>query len=157
MARPGLETISPGVLAAAGAAVGFAGSAVLTKRLTRTESVTTILFWLTVMQSVFGLICAGIDGAIALPSPASWPWLVVIGCAGLMAHFCLTTALSLAPATVVIPLDFARLPVIAIVGMLLYDEPLEMAVLVGALLIFGANYFNVYVERRANARAVSRG
>ncbi len=155
VARPTLDTLSPGVLAAATAAIGFAGSAVLTKRLTRNESVTSILFWLTVMQACFGVICAGLDGSITAPSAATWPWLAVIGCAGLIAHFCLTTALSLAPATVVIPLDFARLPVIAVVGMALYGEPLETAVFAGAALIFGANYLNVYTESRKTASAVS--
>ena len=45
------------------------------------------------------------------------------------AHFCLTTALTLAPAAVVIPFDFIRLPAIAVVGLLLYNEPLDGFVL----------------------------
>ncbi len=156
VARPTLDTISPGVVAAAAAAIGFAGSAVMTKRLTRTDSVTKILFWLTVMQAAFGFVCAGIDARIAVPSPASWPWLIVIGTGGLIAHFCLTKALSLAPATVVIPLDFARLPVIAVVGMVLYGEALDWPVFVGAAIIFAANYFNVFSESRRNLPAVAR-
>ena len=146
VARPGLDTLSPGLLAAAAAAIGFAGSTLATKRLTRTESVTSILFWLTVMQSVFGLVCAAMDGRVTVPSAPNWPWLGVIALAGLFAHFCLTQALSLAPATVVIPLDFARLPVIAVVGMVLYDEPLEALVFVGAAVILAANYANVWAE-----------
>ncbi|MDG2452467.1 MAG: EamA family transporter, partial [Paracoccaceae bacterium] len=59
-------------------------------------------------------------------------------------HFCLTKALGLAPATVVMPIDFARLPVIAIIGLLVYSEPLEWAVMLGAILIFLANYLNVW-------------
>jgi drug/metabolite transporter (DMT)-like permease len=148
VARPTVETLTPGLIAAALAAIGFAGSAVFTRLLTRTETITCILFWLTVMQAVFGLICAGFDGDIALPSPASLPWLVVIGCAGLVAHFCLSTALSLAPATVVMPIDLARLPIIAVVGMALYGEPLELLVFVGAAVIFAANYLNIWTESR---------
>ncbi|MBS0122682.1 DMT family transporter [Thetidibacter halocola] len=148
VARPSPETFHIGLVAAALAAVGFAGSAVFTRRLTRTESITSILFWLTVMQAAFGLICAGIDGDIALPASSSWPWVIVIACAGLVAHFCLTTALSLAPATVVMPIDFARLPVIALVGMALYAEPLDALVLIGAAIIFGANYANILIETR---------
>ncbi|KUF11732.1 DMT family transporter [Pseudoponticoccus marisrubri] len=146
--RPSPETVQFGQLTAALAAIGFAGSAVFTRLLTRTEKITSILFWLTVMQAVFGLVCAGIDGAIALPEPASWPWVVVIAFAGLVAHFCLTTALSLAPATIVMPIDFARLPVIAIVGMLLYAEALDPFVFLGALIIFAANYANIWYETR---------
>ena len=63
-------------------------------------------------------------------------------------HFCPTTALQLAPATVVAPLDFARLPLIAVVGMVFYGEALEIAVFAGALIIFIANYLNIRAEQR---------
>jgi len=149
VARPTADTISIGLIAAGIAAIGFAGSAVFTRKLTQTETVTSILFWLTVMQAVFGLICAGYDGDIARPAASSWPGVIVIACAGLFAHFCITKALTLAPATVVIPIDFARLPVVAIVGMLLYAEPLDPMVFLGAALIFAANYLNILKETRA--------
>jgi drug/metabolite transporter (DMT)-like permease len=141
--RPGSAPVSPGLIAAALCAIGFAFSAIFTRRLTRTQSITCILFYLTVMQAIFGLICAGYDGDIALPNAATLPWLVLIGCAGLFAHFCLTTALSLAPASVVMPIDFARLPAIAIVGALVYAEPLDPFIFLGAALIFGGNYLNI--------------
>jgi drug/metabolite transporter (DMT)-like permease len=148
VARPGPETINAGTLAAAAAALGFAGSILATKRLTRTERLTCILFWMTLTQIVFGLICAGVDGDIALPSPVSLPWLVVIGCAGLMAHVCLTTALSIAPATLIAPVDFLRLPLIAVIGLMVYGEAIDAAVLIGAAVIFGANYLNLWHETR---------
>ncbi|MGX9350282.1 DMT family transporter [Shimia sp. W99] len=148
VARPTPETFEIGQLTAAVAAIGFALSALFTRKLTRTQTITCILFYLTVMQAVFGLICAGYDGDITLPSLASMPWLVLIGCAGLLAHFCLTTALRLAPATVVMPIDFIRLPLIAIVGMLLYQEPVDLFVVIGALLIFGGNYLNIWSQTR---------
>jgi drug/metabolite transporter (DMT)-like permease len=141
--RPGSAPVSPGLIAAALCAIGFAFSAIFTRRLTRTQSIPCILFYLTVMQAIFGLICAGYDGDIALPNAATLPWLVLIGCAGLFAHFCLTTALSLAPASVVMPIDFARLPAIAIVGALVYAEPLDPFIFLGAALIFGGNYLNI--------------
>ncbi|HBM58409.1 MAG TPA: EamA family transporter [Citreicella sp.] len=153
VARPSPDTLSPGLIAAALAALGFAGSAVFTRRLTRSVSTLNILFWLTAMQAVFGLICAGIDGDIALPPLTAWPAVGVIAVAGLVAHFCLTTALSLAPAAVVMPIDFARLPVIALVGMLLYAEPLDPFVLLGAAVIFAANYGNILRETRSARKA----
>lgn len=152
VARPSPETLNTGTFAAAAAAIGFAGSILMTKRLTRTETLTCILFWMTLMQIVMALICAGRDGAIALPSAATLPWLVVIGCAGLVAHFCLTTALSIAPATLIAPVDFLRLPLIAIIGLLVYGERIELAVILGALIIFGANYLNLWHETRRPPR-----
>ena len=146
--RPTGDSLNFGVITAALSAIGFAGSAIFTKKLTRSETITCILFYLTAMQAVFGLICAGYDGDIAIPSIASLPWLVLIAFAGLLAHFCLTTALSLAPATVVMPVDFIRLPVIATVGMLFYAEAIDVWVFVGAAIIFAGNYMNIWSETR---------
>lgn len=153
IARPGAAQIHPGQVAAALAAIGFAGSALFTRRLTRHEAITSILFWLTAMQTAFGLICSLADGAMALPSAATAPWLVLIGCAGLGAHFCLTRALALAPAALVIPMDFLRLPVIAVIGALVYAEALDPFVLLGAAVILGANLYNIRAATRSPTSA----
>ncbi len=94
------------------------------------------------MQTVFGLVCAGLDGDIALPRAEALPWVAIVGVCGLTAHLSVTSALRCAPASVVSPMDFARLPVIAVVGMLVYDEPLEVAVFAGAALILAGNLLN---------------
>ena len=148
VARPSVETFELGLVAAATAAIFFAFTIMLTKRLTRDNTILSILFFLTTIQLFLGLITTGYDGVIAMPNAQSLPYLVLIGCAGLLAHFCLTNALSIAPATVVVPLDFARLPVIAIVAMILFDEPLEIWIFVGAAIIFAANYLNIWNETR---------
>ncbi|MYM53868.1 DMT family transporter [Thalassovita mangrovi] len=148
VARPGAAPLEFGQAAAAMAAIGFACTAIFTRKLTKRESIISILVYLTVMQAVFGVVCAGYDGDIALPSMQSAPWLVLIGCAGLLAHFCLTTALSLAPASVVMPIDFTRLPIVAVVGMLVYGEVIDIWVAIGALVIFAGNYLNIWGETR---------
>jgi len=149
--RPWEFGISFGVTTAALSAVAFAWTTLMTKKLTRTESVTCVLFYLTVMQAVFGVVCAGYDGDIAVPSMTALPYVMVIALCGLLAHFCITTALALAPATVVIPVDFARLPVIAVIGMLAYGEALDIMVLAGAVLIFVGNYSNILHETRGQS------
>ena len=149
VARPGAATISPGLIAAATAALGFAGSLLFTKLLTRHVTTTCILFWLTVMQAVMGILMAGYDGDIALPSSATLPYVIIIGIAGLLAHLCITNALSIAPATVVVPLDFLRLPIIALVGMAVYGEALDPWVLLGSFVILSANYLNIRHESRS--------
>ena len=149
--RPWEYGVSFGITTAALSAVAFAWTTLMTKKLTRTESVTCVLFYLTVMQAVFGVICAGYDGDIAIPSPTALPYVMVIALCGLLAHFCITSALSVAPATVVIPVDFARLPVIAVIGMLAYGEALDILVLAGAVLIFVGNYSNILHETRGQS------
>jgi len=148
VARPSPDTISPGLIAAASSAVFFALSVMYTRLLTRTETVLCIMFWLTLMQAAFGIIFSAWDGDMVAPTAQTLPWLVLIGLAGLLAHYCLTSALAIAPATVVVPIDFVRLPTIAIVGMLLYGEALDAWVFVGATVIFAANYANIWYANR---------
>lgn len=153
VARPfGHGALNLGILCAFGAAFGFAGSAIFTKRLTRKVGVLSILFWLTLMQTVFGLVLAGRDGHIALPDAAHMPWVLVMGISGIVAHLGLTTALSLAPASIVTPIDFLRLPVIGVVGMLMYAEPLDPFVFLGGAIIFAANWINIAPRRPGATR-----
>ena len=150
--QPSIEGLSPGVLAAGTSAIFFALTNLLTRRLTWTQTTTCILFYLTAMQLVMGLLAAGWDGDIAPPDLSHAPWLLAIGLAGLMAHFCLTQALTIAPAIVVMPFDFVRLPTIAVIGAVFYAEALERHVIFGALVIFAAIYVNLWAEARGLER-----
>nr|WP_321253251.1 DMT family transporter [uncultured Ruegeria sp.] len=154
--RPGAAPLSPGLFLAAASAVFFAFTTITTKKLTQTAQIGCIVFWLTAMQGVLGFAAAGLDGEIGLPSVQTAPYLVLVGIAGLLAHFCITNALAIAPATVVIPFDFARLPTIAIVGMVLYSEPLDQWTLVGAAVIFSGIFLNVWSENRNSLATVSQ-
>ncbi|WP_333817633.1 DMT family transporter [Tabrizicola sp.] len=136
VARPDFGHIEPGVLAAAAAAFFFASTNLMTKLLTKGEPILSILFWLTLMQSVLGTVAMSLDGQVTLPTLATLPWLMLIGISGITAHLSLTTALSLAPASTVVPVDFARLPIIAVVGALFYAEPIQPSLFAGAALIF---------------------
>jgi len=149
VARPGLGTVNIGHLAALLAALGFAGSVLTTKLLSRGDTVWTILFWMTGMQAAMGLATGLIDGRLALPSAAGLPWVGVVGVCGLTAHLSVTSALANAPASLVAPMDFLRLPLIALVGMALYDEPLEILVFAGAALILAGNLINVRAEPKS--------
>jgi drug/metabolite transporter (DMT)-like permease len=153
VARPDFSAFDPGIAAAALAALCFAGTNIATKSLTRQESVISIMFWLTAMQLVMGLVMAGYDGVITLHAPQTMPFMVLIGLCGLMAHFCLTKALSLAPASVIIPVDFLRLPLAFTLGWLLYDEKLDLAVMIGAVFIFAGILINLRASSAAAKRA----
>lgn len=153
VARPGMAGANSGganlgMAAAAASAVCFALTGITTKVLTRRESIVSIMFWLTLLQLVFGTAIALWDGVVHWPTAATLPWLVLIGITGVVAHFCLTSALRLAPASFVMPIDFARLPLIAVAAAVLYGEAIDAAVLVGAAIIFAGNYINVWSETR---------
>lgn len=147
VAQPGRSPVEPGLLAAAACALCFALTAVATKRLTRTEPVAAILFWLNVIQLGLAALVVGLRGGAPWPEGAEAPWLLAIGLAGSAAHWCLTSALRAAPASVVMPLDFLRLPVIAVLAWLLYDEAVGPSLALGSVLILGGNLLTLRPER----------
>jgi len=151
VARPGVGGDPLGLALAATSAIAFGISIVSTRVLTRTETTFGILFWLTAMQAVMGLVTTLWDGELAWPSLTAWPYVITIGLAGLIAHTCLTKALTIAPATVVTPMDFLRLPAIAIVGIVLYSEPLNIWVILGAGVICLGVYINLTSDSRSRA------
>ena len=151
VAQPTNITIGPGVGAAALCAVAFAGTFIATKLLSQTQSTTCILFWLATMQLVFGVLCSFYDGIVTLPSLATLPLIVLVGCAGLLAHYCITTALKLAPVMIIAPIDFLRLPIIAIIGAIFYNEAIDVWIIFGAIIIFSANYLNIRLETKRAA------
>ena len=148
VARPDINQINFAVIAAVACAVCFAGSMMATKKLTSDQSITCILFWLTSMQLGMGLVTTVFMGTITFPEGINIIWIVVVGICGLTAHFCITNALTLAPAIVVIPLDFMRLPLISVIGFLAYGEAFELPILLGAGVIFIAIMLNLKAEKQ---------
>ena len=150
IAQPGYSTFELGHAAGLGAALGFALNTMLTRQIMNHDTVLCVLFWMTASQAVMGLILA-LPGGIPAITMAMLPWISIIAVCGLTAHYALTSALEAAPATIVAPMEFARLPVVAIIGMVFYDEPLVLAVALGATLIVVANLLNLASERRRSA------
>ena len=144
--RPGLITIDQGSLAVLCAAFCFATANVITKSLSKTDQPLTILFLMFIMQ----LPISAIGAYFVWTSPvwADCPWILLVGIMSLTAHYCMTRAITLADVTVVIPIDFMRMPIIAIIGFYLYSEPFSIWIFLGAVLIFSGNYFNIYHERK---------
>ena len=143
--RPGIAVINPASFAVLGAALGYAISTLFTKKLSSTDSGLAIIFYMTLIQLPFGLIPSLADWVT--PSLALWPWLIVVGVGALSAHYCMVRALALVDATIVAPLDFLRLPLIALVGFLFYSEPLNIFVFIGALLMVLGNSINIRAEK----------
>ncbi len=152
VARPDINQFDFAIIAAVACAICFAGSMMATKKLTSDQSITCILFWLTLMQLAMGLVATGFMGTITFPEGVNIIWIMIVGIGGLTAHFCITNALALAPAIVVIPLDFMRLPLISVIGFLAYGEAFELPILVGAGVIFIAILLNLKFEKQRQSR-----
>ena len=146
VARPGYAPLELGHAAALGAAIGFAMNTIFTRQILRADTVLNVLFWMTLLQSLASLALS-LPGGIPIPSVSALPWIAVIGVAGLTAHVALTSALNAAPATIVAPMEFIRLPMMALAGIVIYAEPFEAAVFLGAALIIAANVLNIGKSR----------
>jgi drug/metabolite transporter (DMT)-like permease len=149
--RPGPEMLeaaeaSLATLAMVGAAVLYAATFVFTRHMAQTESPLAIIFWMNLIQLGIGIIPAlllWVD-----PEPESLPWIVLIGLGGLCSHWCVAHAMRHADAAVVAPMDFIRLPLIAVIGYVFYNEPWNPFILIGGVIIFAGNMVNLWGERR---------
>jgi drug/metabolite transporter (DMT)-like permease len=130
-----------------GAALAYAASLIATKKLTGTQSTMAIVFWMNLMQLPMGL--AGSDPLFFMKL-GQHEILPVIGIAiaGTSAHFCLANAFRSGDASVVVPLDFLRIPLIALVGWWLYGEPVDAIVFLGAGVIIAGVLWNLRDESR---------
>ncbi|MFO0443269.1 MAG: DMT family transporter [Betaproteobacteria bacterium] len=139
--RPGAGALDAGQLIALVSAVGFAVSVVLVKSLTRTEAAVAISFWMLVVQSAIGLVPALL--VWQWPSATVWGWVVVVAFCGTYSHYCFARAMQHADATVVVPMDFLRVPLTALVGWLAYSERLDLFTALGVCLILAGNLLNL--------------
>ncbi len=144
--RPGMVAIEIGSIAVLAASVGFAIAFVTGKSLAKDNSPLTILFWLFAMQWPISAI-GGITVWVT-PEWADVPWILWIGVTALTAHYSMVRALALADVTLILPIDFLRMPLIAIIGFFLYAEPFSIWIFLGAVLIFAGNYYNIHRERQ---------
>jgi drug/metabolite transporter (DMT)-like permease len=149
--RPVAGEINPGQLIALAAAVGFGISVAMMKSLTRTENTLTIIFWMLVIQSA-----AGFFPSLYVwqwPTPVTWGWIAVIAFCGTFSHYCMARAMLYADATVVLPMDFLRVPLTATAGWLIYSERLDAYTVLGAALILTGNLLNLRATVPVPARA----
>lgn len=148
--RPGLAVVQVGALIMLACTFCFGATNAATKWLTRTENPLAILFYMVSMQTLLG--AAASVFVWVPPEPRHLPWLALLALAGLSAHYSLTRALAAADVTFIAPFEFLRLPFVAAVGYLLYDERFDPVILLGAAVVFAGNYHGIRQERRAARR-----
>ncbi|WP_296572274.1 DMT family transporter [Phreatobacter sp.] len=150
--RPGFDSFRPEALAVAAAAICFGVQQTTTKFLTATNSTWTIMLWMNVVQLPLNLAANVVMGEpawfLGKLDLAQWLPLIGIGVCGFTAHYCLTNAFRHGDAIVVTPIDFLRVPLIGVVGWLVYGEQPEPAVLLGAAIVVAGVLINIYAESR---------
>jgi drug/metabolite transporter (DMT)-like permease len=143
--RPGIASFNPAATLVLLAAFGYAITMITTKKLTITETTFAIIFWMAVIQFPLSLIGSNPGAFLSLDLRHLLPALGV-GTAGLTSHYCLSNAFRAGDATLVVPLDFMRIPLIAVVGWAFYGERLDVFVLLGALIIVSGVLWNLRSE-----------
>jgi drug/metabolite transporter (DMT)-like permease len=150
--RPGFAGFQPAALIMLAGALFFAITAIMTKKLITTETTFAILFWMNLIQLPLNFACSDwlfflkIDQSMVLP-------LIGVTLGGLLTHYCLTNAFRCGDAIVVIPMDFLRLPLIALIGWAFYGEAIDAFVFAGAGFIIAGVLWNVRSESRRNSAA----
>ncbi len=152
--RPGIAGFHPAALLVLGAAVGYAITMISTKELTNTSSTFSIVFWMGMIQLPLALSGSHLAAFTHLTARDILPVLGV-AIAGTAAHYCLSNAFRAGDATLVVPLDFMRIPLIAVVGWALYGEQLDVFVLLGALIIVVGVLWNLRAENRQIRQAAA--
>jgi len=143
--RPGIASFNPAAFLVLAAAFGYAITMITTKKLTMTETTFGIIFWMAVIQ--FPLSLLGSDPMVFFHLEARHILPAIgVGTAGLTSHYCLSNAFRAGDATLVVPLDFMRIPLIAVVGWAVYGERLDIFVLLGALIIIAGVLWNLRAE-----------
>ena len=146
IARPGFADVNMGILLALAASAFHAVSDTYARYLARYDKIQTIM----IFNFVFTIPIAAIPAAIYW-SPFSseiWPQLIVFGVAGISAQFCLTRSFGLAQASLVSPVLFFRLPLVAVIAFYAFDQQSEIWTWVGAGVIIIATTWMTHIELR---------
>jgi drug/metabolite transporter (DMT)-like permease len=152
--QPGIAVIDAASLIVIASATCYAVAHTATKSLSESDSALTIVFYMCLIQLPVGLVLSLSDWT--WPAAQQYLWLLIIGLTALSAHYCMSKAMQYAEATTVVMLDFLRLPLIALVGGLLYAEQLDIALLLGGLLMLAGNLVSLSGEAKYRNSASSR-
>lgn len=145
--RPGIGMVDPTAGLVLLAAAGYGLSLILVKQLTRHVSPGAVVVWMILIQLPLGFLASLTDWR-----PVSFsdiPWMLVSGIGALAAHYSQAQALKRLDASVIMPIDFLRVPTAALVGYLAYAEAIDLWVFLGGAIILFSNFRAVMVEPRA--------
>lgn len=131
--RPDSVPMGAGGVLALAAAVGFAAVVLVLKFTSGRESPSRIVWLNLVISAPLGLAMAA--AFWTTPSPAQLGLMFVQGAGGLAAQLAVTSAMGRADVSVLIVVDFIRLPLAIALGYALFGEPVETTTLVGGAII----------------------
>ncbi|WP_397595898.1 DMT family transporter [Silanimonas sp.] len=151
--RPGADTFDANTLVALTAAVLSAIVAISIKVLSRTEKPDAIVLWTTMLWVPLSLVPALF--VWTWPTGWTWAWIVAAGFFGTAGHMFWTRALKRGDASMLTPISFMQVPIVAVLAWWLFDETVTAWTAVGAAIIFVANAYIAHREAQVASRAVT--
>lgn len=145
--QPNTESYNPYMLLVLISCVFWGLSVTLVKLLTRTDSTTSIVAWMSILLTIMSLP----------PALLYWQWpdlgqfalLAVMGILATLGHLGMTQALALADTTAVMSIDFMRLVWAAMIGSLFFGDVFDIYTWIGAVIIFSSGLYIVFRESLA--------
>jgi len=147
--RPGFVDANLGMLIALSASALFAGSDVTNRYLSGRDSVGAIVFYGFAIQMPIGLV-ASIPGWVT-PSLAEFPLIIVFAASAVVSHWCLTRSFAVAEASLVSPVLFLRLPFVALIGFVFFDQVTDLWTWIGAAIMIASTIYSTRVDARQTA------
>lgn len=144
--EPWVDSWNRSALLAVTAAFFWAAYSLMTKAQCKTESPTTLVFYLFALTVPFNLFIAA--PVLAWPDSSMWPLLLLAGGLTGLAQLALTKAYQCAEAAYIQPFDLAKLPLNVLVGFLVMGTVPPGKLWFGAALIVGATLFITHRENR---------
>ncbi len=133
-------------------ALGFAAGMLGTRKLAATESPLCILFYMAILQFPMSTALLLTMGEFKLPDVYTLSLVVFITAGVMAAHYCMARAFKLMELIAIVPVEYIRLPMIAIAGLLLYGESIDFATVVGSAAILAGNYLNIRMSARTTSQ-----
>ena len=144
--QPGTDAMQPASLFPIAAAMCMACAGMITKQLVSTESTTSLLFYLMVITTPVSLI-----PALFVWQTPSWTAIGLMAVAALMMNvmqICNVKALQLADYSFFVGFSYLRLPIIAILALILFGEVPDIWIIPGGAMIIGAAIYVALRERK---------
>jgi drug/metabolite transporter (DMT)-like permease len=152
--EPWTEAFNWAAVLPVGAAAFWAGTSLVTKKLTATEHADSITVYLLLLLTPVNALLALGDGGI-VPSASAFWLLIGAGVLTVVANYLLTLAYQKADATFVQPFDHLKLPLNIAVGFFAFGFAPAGAFWPGALVIVGASLLVMLDEQKRAARAAA--
>jgi drug/metabolite transporter (DMT)-like permease len=147
--QPGVTVFSPFALLALASAIMFALYSLLTRLVAQKDATETSFFW------------TGVSGAVTMTILGVWYWeaiakvdyfwMLFLCSTAVLGHYSLIRCYEASEVSVVQPFAYLQLVFVTIIGVLVFNETLELNVLLGVTIVVTAGIFTFYRSNKVTS------